>query len=54
MAKVHAYIVSHLRSQFGVFGKEKTQKKLLANILDEFKKIKTVRVGVCMCAGVHV
>lgn len=40
-AKVHYYIVDHLRTQFGVFGKGKKQAKLLATLGDEFKKVQT-------------
>ena len=39
MAKVHAHILNHLRNQFGVFGKKKTQGKLLDNLADQFKLI---------------
>lgn len=39
MAKVHTYIIAHLRNQFGWFGKEKTQEKLLHGLLTEFKKV---------------
>ena len=39
MAKVHAHIVNHLRNQFGMFGKKKTQGKLLDNLADQFKSI---------------
>jgi EH domain-containing protein 1 len=39
MVKVHAFIISYLRDQFGWFGKESTKKKLLDGLLDEFKKI---------------
>ena len=39
MAKVHAHILNHLRNQFGMFGKKKTQGKLLDNLGDQFKLI---------------
>jgi hypothetical protein len=39
MAKVHAYICNHMRAQFGMFGKDKLQQKLLNNMLDQFKKV---------------
>jgi GTPase SAR1 family protein len=39
MAKVHAYMVAHLRDQFGWFGKESTQKKLLGSLAAEFRKV---------------
>lgn len=39
MAKVHACIVAHLREQFGLLGKEKRQRELLNNLVDEFKKV---------------
>lgn len=39
MAKVHAHILNHLRNQFGMFGKKKTQSKLLENLADQFKEI---------------
>lgn len=38
-AKVHAYIVSYMREQFGFFGKEKTQKKLLDTLPEVFKTV---------------
>lgn len=38
-AKVHMLIINHLRNQFGFFGKSKTQDKILANLLDQFKVI---------------
>lgn len=37
--KVHVLVINHLRNQFGMFGKSKTQNKLLDNLLDEFKKV---------------
>ncbi len=39
MAIVHAYIVNHLREQFGWFGKDGTQKKVLDNITEMFKQV---------------
>jgi hypothetical protein len=39
MAKVHAHIINHLRNQFGMFGKDKTQKKLLEGLGEQFKQI---------------
>jgi len=39
MAKVHAYIISHLREQFGWFGKDSKKKELMDGLLAEFKKI---------------
>jgi GTPase SAR1 family protein len=39
MTKVHVLVINHLRNQFGMFGKESLQKKLLENLLDEFKKV---------------
>jgi len=39
MTKVHVLVINHLRNQFGIFGKESLQKKLLENLLDEFKKV---------------
>jgi len=41
MLKVHVIILDHLRNQFGWFGKDKTQEKLLTGLLEEFKKIQT-------------
>eukprot|EP01083_Nonionella_stella_P308521 1088841_1 len=38
-AKVHALIVTHLRNQFGYFGKTKKQRKLLENLTDEFNQV---------------
>lgn len=39
MAKVHALIILHLKEQFGMFGKSKTQKKILDNIVEHFKAV---------------
>jgi len=39
MAKVHAYIISHLRDQFGWFGKDSKKKELLDGLGEEFKKV---------------
>jgi len=39
MAKVHAYIMSHLRDQFGWFGKDSKKKELLDGLLNEFKRV---------------
>lgn len=39
MAKVHAYIITHLRDQFGWFGKGKKQKQILDNLAEEFRKV---------------
>lgn len=40
LAKVHAYIISHLKSEMpSMFGKAKKQAKLLENLGDEFAKI---------------
>lgn len=41
MLKVHVHLCSHLQSQFGTFGKAKTQQKLLDNMLDNFKAVQT-------------
>mmetsp|Transcript_16845 Transcript_16845/g.32878 ORF Transcript_16845/g.32878 Transcript_16845/m.32878 type:complete len:518 (-) Transcript_16845:196-1749(-) len=38
-AKVHMLIINHLRNQFGMFGKSKTQDKILTNLLDQFKAV---------------
>ncbi|XP_024158763.1 EH domain-containing protein 1 isoform X2 [Rosa rugosa] len=39
-AKIHAYIISHLRKEMpALIGKAKTQKKLTDNLEDEFKKV---------------
>lgn len=38
-AKVHSLIVLHLKEQFGYFGKDKKQKKLLENLRGEFDMI---------------
>jgi len=38
-AKIHAFIITHLKAQFGAFGKGKKQQKLLDNLSDEFKKV---------------
>ncbi|ETN97991.1 hypothetical protein RFI_39531, partial [Reticulomyxa filosa] len=37
--RVHCLIVEHLRKQFGMFGKEKTQQKLLDNLREEFRTL---------------
>lgn len=40
LAKAHAYIVSHLKKEMpSMFGKEKAQTKLLANLEDHFLKV---------------
>lgn len=39
LAKVHAHICNHLRKQFGLLGKESTQKKLLEQLSEEFGKV---------------
>jgi len=36
---VHVHIINFLRKQFGFFGKEKTQQKILTNLLDMFKQV---------------
>lgn len=38
-AKVHALIMDHLRAQFGWTGKEKKQKKLLADMAGQFRQV---------------
>ncbi|KAL6202409.1 hypothetical protein ACLB2K_026117 [Fragaria x ananassa] len=39
-AKIHAYIISHLRKEMpALIGKAKTQQKLTGNLEDEFKKV---------------
>ncbi|KAL8161970.1 hypothetical protein V2J09_013459 [Rumex salicifolius] len=39
-AKIHAYIISHLRKEMpAMMGKSKTQKRLLDNLEDEFAKV---------------
>ncbi len=38
-AKVHAYIINHLRGKFGFFSKQSTQEKLLKSLLSEFKTV---------------
>ncbi|KAM5585464.1 EH domain-containing protein 1 [Rosa sericea] len=39
-AKIHAYIISHLRKEMpALIGKAKTQKRLTDNLEDEFKKV---------------
>lgn len=39
MVKVHAYIISYLSEQMTWFGKQKTQKKLVENLENIFKKL---------------
>lgn len=40
MAKVHAYIISHLKKEMpSLFGKEKKQAKLIENLDEEFLKV---------------
>ena len=41
--KVHCHILSHLRDQFGWFGREKTQARLLKELLNEFKVVQKAR-----------
>ncbi|TQD86401.1 hypothetical protein C1H46_028004 [Malus baccata] len=39
-AKIHAYIISHLRKEMpAMLGKSKAQRKLIDNLEDEFKKV---------------
>jgi len=40
-AKVHALICEALRAKFGIFGKEKKQKELLATMAEVFKTVST-------------
>ncbi|EGC37272.1 hypothetical protein DICPUDRAFT_30504 [Dictyostelium purpureum] len=42
MTKVHALILSHLKNEMPVFGKEKKQAELIANLDREFKKIERI------------
>jgi len=37
--RVHALIIDHLRSKFGFFGKDSTQKELLENLFSEFENV---------------
>jgi len=37
--RVHAFIVAHLRDQFGFFGKQAQQKKLLTDLPEQFKQV---------------
>lgn len=39
MAYVHAHLVAHLRDQFGWFGKEKTQEKLMKGLSEEYRVV---------------
>ena len=48
MARVHAQIVGHLKSQMPYFGQQSKQKQLLENLADEFFAVmKKVRHPVC-------
>lgn len=39
-AKIHAYIISHLRREMpAMMGKAKTQQRLIDNLADEFAKV---------------
>ena len=39
-AKIHAYIISHLRNEMpAMMGKAKTQQRLIENLEDEFRKV---------------
>lgn len=41
-AKIHAYIVSHLKKEMpAMIGKAKTQQRLTNNLEDEFRKVLT-------------
>ncbi|KAM9964186.1 hypothetical protein ACTFIW_005845 [Dictyostelium discoideum] len=42
LVKVHALILNHLRSEMPVFGKEKKQAELIANLDKEFQKISLI------------
>lgn len=39
MLRVHTLIINHLKTQFGWFGKDRTQQRLIDNLFDELKKI---------------
>lgn len=42
-AKIHAYIISHLKKEMpAMIGKAKTQQRLIDNLLDEFGKVSTL------------
>jgi len=41
-AKIHAYIISHLRNEMpAMMGKAKAQQRLIENLEDEFRKVST-------------
>lgn len=48
-AKIHAYIISHLRKEMpAMIGKAKTQQRLTDNLEDEFKKVLFI-LSLCIC-----
>ncbi|KAK9267737.1 hypothetical protein L1049_010170 [Liquidambar formosana] len=58
-AKIHAYIISHLKKEMpAMMGKAKTQQRLIDNLEDEFAKvslsIKLSHVGMCDCMLITV
>lgn len=53
-AKIHAYIISHLKKEMpAMIGKAKTQQRLIDNLLDEFGKVSTL-CPVCLKLCCHV
>lgn len=42
-AKIHAYIISHLKKEMpAMMGKAKAQQRLIDNLVDEFGKVSTL------------
>lgn len=41
MLKVHVHIIDHLRKQFGFFGKDKKQKKMMEELLEHYKIVQS-------------
>lgn len=50
-AKIHSYIISHLRKEMpAMMGKAKAQQRLIDNLEDEFKKVNTfTETLLCSC-----
>lgn len=48
-AKIHAYIISHLKKEMpAMMGKAKTQQRLIDNLEDEFGKVAKLSLSICI------
>lgn len=49
-AKIHAYIIGHLKKEMPVMiGKAKTQQRLIDNLEDEFRKVPNLLLILLSC-----